>query len=238
MISPRIEPLPSLAGGKMEEGVSVASRRLCEIVHTIRRLLGAVYGFLRALLLGLFGGAPVRRIGAFFFVNGPRFASRVPRSDKYHKPNAQTSLFRGPNILSPRCNIYHNGQILQLSRVNDSQCIQVGAEYLLRRTAALPRRVDGRDTSRAPAVNRRRAMLQKLSEEIRECLLRAEECKRLSMTPSAIKDYLDMEQRWLNLARSYEFTESVFREHRSRTASCTRPGLPPARSGIDYSHLA
>jgi hypothetical protein len=56
------------------------------------------------------------------------------------------------------------------------------------------------------------AMLQKLSEEIRECLRRAEECKRLSktaLTPSAIKDYLDMEQRWLNLARSYEFAERL-----------------------------
>jgi hypothetical protein len=57
-------------------------------------------------------------------------------------------------------------------------------------------------------------MLQNLSEEIRECLLRAEECKRLSktaLTLSAIKDSLDMEQRWLNLARSYEFTERVSR---------------------------
>jgi len=55
-------------------------------------------------------------------------------------------------------------------------------------------------------------MLQTLSEEIRECLRLAEECKRLSktaMTPSAIKDYLDMEQRWLNLARSYEFSERL-----------------------------
>jgi hypothetical protein len=55
-------------------------------------------------------------------------------------------------------------------------------------------------------------MLQKLSEEIRECLRHAEECKRLSKTafsPSAIEDYLSMEQRWLNLARSYEFAERV-----------------------------
>jgi hypothetical protein len=55
-------------------------------------------------------------------------------------------------------------------------------------------------------------MLQNLSEEIRECLRRAEECGRLSKTalnPSAIKDYLDMEQRWLNLARSYEFAERL-----------------------------
>ena len=57
-------------------------------------------------------------------------------------------------------------------------------------------------------------MLQNLSEEIRECLRHAEECKRLSkiaLTPSAIKDYLDMEQRWLNQARSYEFTERLSR---------------------------
>ena len=52
-------------------------------------------------------------------------------------------------------------------------------------------------------------MPQNLSEEIRECLRLAEEC-RLSKTapsPSAIKNYLDIEQRWLNLARSYEFAE-------------------------------
>ena len=53
-------------------------------------------------------------------------------------------------------------------------------------------------------------MLQNLSDEIRECFRRAEECRRLSKTAlsqSAIQDYLNMEQRWLNLARSYEFTE-------------------------------
>jgi hypothetical protein len=46
-------------------------------------------------------------------------------------------------------------------------------------------------------------MLQTLSEDIRECLRRAEECKRLSKTvlsASAIQSYLEMEQRWLNLA--------------------------------------
>jgi hypothetical protein len=55
-------------------------------------------------------------------------------------------------------------------------------------------------------------MLQNLSEEIRECLRRAEECKRLSKTAmiaDAIKNYLDMEQRWLKLARSYEFAERL-----------------------------
>src|SRR5262249_21578087 len=57
-----------------------------------------------------------------------------------------------------------------------------------------------------------RAMLQNLSEEIRECLRHAEHCKQLSknaLTPSAIKDYLQMEQRWLSLAHSYEFAERL-----------------------------
>ena len=57
-------------------------------------------------------------------------------------------------------------------------------------------------------------MLQNLSEEIRECLRHAEDCKRRAKTPlsaDAIKDYLDMEQRWLALARSYEFTEMLSR---------------------------
>ena len=57
-------------------------------------------------------------------------------------------------------------------------------------------------------------MLQNLSEEIRECLLHAEECKRRAKTAlsaDAIKDYLEMEERWLNLARSYEFAERLSR---------------------------
>ena len=57
-------------------------------------------------------------------------------------------------------------------------------------------------------------MLQNLSEEIRECLRRAEECKRMSRTalsPSAIQEYLEMERRWLALAHSYEFTERLSR---------------------------
>jgi hypothetical protein len=56
------------------------------------------------------------------------------------------------------------------------------------------------------------AMLQNLSEEIRDCLRRAEECKRLAKTAlsaSAIQSYLEMEQRWLALARSYEFAERL-----------------------------
>jgi hypothetical protein len=57
-------------------------------------------------------------------------------------------------------------------------------------------------------------MLQNLSEEIRECLRRAGECKRLSRTAlstSAIEEYLEMEHRWQTLARSYEFAERLSR---------------------------
>jgi len=57
-------------------------------------------------------------------------------------------------------------------------------------------------------------MLQNHSEEIRECLRRAEECKRLSKTAlstSAIEEYLEMEHRWLTLAHSYEFAERLSR---------------------------
>jgi hypothetical protein len=55
-------------------------------------------------------------------------------------------------------------------------------------------------------------MLQNLSQEMRDCHHHAEEYKRLSkaaLTPAAIKDYLQIEQRWLALARSYDFTEQV-----------------------------
>jgi hypothetical protein len=55
-------------------------------------------------------------------------------------------------------------------------------------------------------------MLQNLSKEIRECYLRAEECKRLAetaRTPAAKADYLAMEHRWLSLAHSYEFAERL-----------------------------
>src|SRR5215472_3930131 len=61
-------------------------------------------------------------------------------------------------------------------------------------------------------LNDRNIMLQNLSKEIRDCLHRAEECRRLAKTAlgaSAIQSYLEMEQRWLSLARSYEFAERL-----------------------------
>jgi hypothetical protein len=32
---------------------------------------------------------------------------------------------------------------------------------------------------------------------------------KTGLSPSAIKDYLEMKERWLNLARSYEFAERL-----------------------------
>jgi hypothetical protein len=55
-------------------------------------------------------------------------------------------------------------------------------------------------------------MLQGLSEQIRNCLLRAEECGQRAKTerdPALVRDFLDMERRWLTLARSYQFGESL-----------------------------
>jgi hypothetical protein len=55
-------------------------------------------------------------------------------------------------------------------------------------------------------------MLQNLSREIRECHQRAVECRRLAeaaKTEAGKADFVDMEQRWLTLARSYEFTERL-----------------------------
>jgi hypothetical protein len=82
-------------------------------------------------------------------------------------------------------------------------------------------------------------MLQNLSKDIRECYLRAEQCKRLAegaLTPSAKEEYFAMERRWLSLARSYEFAErlsdftrpfSKYKERRALAAS----GADPIRHG-------
>ncbi len=50
------------------------------------------------------------------------------------------------------------------------------------------------------------------SSESRECRLYAEHCADralLQSDPQLREDYLDMQRRWLGLARSYEFTEQL-----------------------------
>jgi len=57
-----------------------------------------------------------------------------------------------------------------------------------------------------------RVVLNNLSEEIRECYRHADDCalKAIAHTDAQLKqDFLDLEQRWLFLARSYEFSERL-----------------------------
>jgi hypothetical protein len=54
-----------------------------------------------------------------------------------------------------------------------------------------------------------RVVLNNLSKEIRECYRHAEDCavKATGHADAQLKqDFLDLEQRWLFLARSYEFS--------------------------------
>jgi hypothetical protein len=51
-----------------------------------------------------------------------------------------------------------------------------------------------------------------LNQDARECRLRAEHCEDkagLQSDPQLRQDFLEMQQRWLSLARSYEFLERL-----------------------------
>jgi hypothetical protein len=55
-------------------------------------------------------------------------------------------------------------------------------------------------------------VLQNLSKDIRECYRRGEEYRRLAQTALSelVKaEFLEMERRWLSLARSYEVKERL-----------------------------
>jgi hypothetical protein len=76
-------------------------------------------------------------------------------------------------------------------------------------------------------------MLQNLSKDIRECYLLAEQSRRLAeaaLTPSAKKDFLDMERRWLSLAHSYDLQNGYrITPHRSPSANRKKNKRRPAR---------
>jgi hypothetical protein len=58
--------------------------------------------------------------------------------------------------------------------------------------------------------------LRQLSEEIADCYLGAEQARiqaKYSYDPALKKESLDMERRWIALARSYEFIESLSDPH-------------------------
>jgi hypothetical protein len=55
-------------------------------------------------------------------------------------------------------------------------------------------------------------VLNEPNSDIRECYRHAEHCGRKAAEqtdPKAKQDFLDLEQRWLSLARSFEFSEMV-----------------------------
>ena len=55
-------------------------------------------------------------------------------------------------------------------------------------------------------------MLENISEHARECLSKAEECRRIAESTSDQRvrsDFLHMERRWLKLAESYQFADRL-----------------------------
>jgi hypothetical protein len=55
-------------------------------------------------------------------------------------------------------------------------------------------------------------MLEKLSDQIRDCYAHATECARKAAAqtdPQLKQDFLDMERRWLTLAKSYELSQRL-----------------------------
>jgi hypothetical protein len=66
-------------------------------------------------------------------------------------------------------------------------------------------------------------MLEKLSEQIQDCYAHAADCARKAAAqtdPRLKQDFLDMEQRWLALAKSYEISQRLdaFTEEADRRA--------------------
>jgi hypothetical protein len=55
-------------------------------------------------------------------------------------------------------------------------------------------------------------MLANLSVEVHECLRHARDCAeraKIEPSPALQRDYIDMERRWLKLARSYQLYERL-----------------------------
>jgi hypothetical protein len=82
-----------------------------------------------------------------------------------------------------------------------------------RRARAAPSSLGEGATDLAPACrSTERPLLNNLSEQIRECLQHADDCARRAAEqtcPTLKEDFLDLERRWLSLARSYEFCDRL-----------------------------
>jgi hypothetical protein len=81
-------------------------------------------------------------------------------------------------------------------------------------------------------------MLKNL-DQIRECYLRAEKCRRWAATaspPSIREDYFSMERRWLSLARGCEFAKQLDSfTAASRYREAANRGTGTADSGVGAS---
>ena len=73
-------------------------------------------------------------------------------------------------------------------------------------------------------------MLNKLSEQIRECVERAEDCARKAAAQpdgSALQqDFLSLQKHWLNLARSYQTSDRVSEFTDSKKQQSSAPIIP------------
>jgi hypothetical protein len=78
-------------------------------------------------------------------------------------------------------------------------------------------------------------MLEKLSDQIRDCYAHAAECVRKAAAqtdPQLKQDFLDMERRWLTLAKSYELSQRLddFSDEAGRRAG-RLPNLARSKPG-------
>jgi hypothetical protein len=95
------------------------------------------------------------------------------------------------------------------------------------KTEQSPYKIDG---FRAPGVS---AMLYSLSKQIAHCYARAVECKELAALSIRRADrqfYIEREQAWLILARSYEFQERVNEMVQELARNREPPHWPTART--------
>jgi len=76
-----------------------------------------------------------------------------------------------------------------------------------------------------------------VSGQIRECYRRAEDCARKATAqtdPTLKADFLDLERRWLVLARSYDFTERL----NSFTKNSPKPNIKRTEMPFDDGNAA
>lgn len=101
----------------------------------------------------------------------------------------------------------HGSQVFDLLRT-DGRCANGIANVRLRTNITY--RHGRRCVSPLAIIAGRHVVLQSLTDEVDDCLQRAGRCRQCAeaaLDPNTKADFLDVERRWLSLARSYEFSE-------------------------------